>query len=550
MYQRMLLKNPEKYVNINGKFYEKEGKEVIQTKNGWKLFIPENFVFDDVTQKLIEIEDTILLNYIKENGEKGTFNTSDLAISLSKEENLKEIFHDFKNIKNDLKNNNRRKGKSIDKYGNYNAVNNPFTDGNNPIGSKSYINTEPKGVTASLLLNSIKPVQGEKRRQTLVLRIDQVHLFDYKLLLGESSTIFHKNKTKGDKPLAGNYIRSKIRKYYKIPSQLSTISKDNLTFGVEVETNAGCIDPVLFQLRNVEVECSRDGSIQGGEYVTGILNKDAGFYDLYNILDVINQRCTTDQTCGIHVHIGNVMFNKDFVNLSYILGYKIQNELFTLLHPSRSNNLMCGMLEKQHYTVGMKAYSKFKHKIASNFFHSYLYEKMLYDKMFISQLQNKKRGHPGGRYTGRYQGPFNGEITKEQFRYKWLNLITANFNQRNRPLNKTKGSYPHDYLTLEFRPYQATLDYQEIEDWVLFCKAFVKYVFNNSIRIASSKSISIREIITESYGEDLYLKMFNRPKTIGRKTTYPSNLTFSQFLNHRNKTNKINVFNNTEKAKF
>jgi len=84
------------------------------------------------------------------------------------------------------------------------------------------------------------------------------------------------------------------------------------------------------------------------------------------------------------------MFNKDFVNLSYILGYKIQNELFTLLHPSRSNNLMCGMLEKQHYTVGMKAYSKFKHKIASNFFHSYLYEKMLYDKMFISQLQNKK----------------------------------------------------------------------------------------------------------------------------------------------------------------
>jgi len=84
-----VVKNPEKYVNINGKFYEKEGKEVIQTKNGWKLFIPENFVFDDVTQKLIEIEDTILLNYIKENGEKGTFNTSDLAISLSKRRKFK-----------------------------------------------------------------------------------------------------------------------------------------------------------------------------------------------------------------------------------------------------------------------------------------------------------------------------------------------------------------------------------------------------------------------------------------------------------------------------
>ena len=516
-----ILKNPNDYVRIKGTFYKKDDKRIIKTSEGYKLYKKGMFTMDHATDKEQETKRLSLLKFIDKDGNKQLIHTSNLKVSLVDKMLINEVFHDIKaSFKNDYSN---------EKFSNK---------------DRFYI-SELMGIL----------IKVSHKNSLIVMRHDQIEKFGFKELLSEPGRIVSMSEYKSewakrDQALQGNYLRCNVSKFNRKESNLNSISKDDLTFGVEIETSAGSISSNLFKLRNVDVECSRDGSITGGEYVTGILNKDSGFYDLYNILDVVNQRCITNDTCGIHVHVGNTVFSKRFTNLAYILGYKIQDELFGFLHKSRSNNNMCGLLLEEHYNVGVKSYKMFNNKkMSDNFFYSYLYDKMLYDRNFVGSLQNKKNPHPGNRYCGRYQDPFRGEITPQQFRYKWLNLISCTFNQRNGRVSNKKGEYPYKYLTLEFRPYQASLDYQEIEDWILFCKAFVKFIVNKSYKILTTDKITVKDIILESYDNELYDRMNNRISMIGRKNTYPENLSFTQFLNHRNKiNNKIHVPNNIQEA--
>lgn len=263
------------------------------------------------------------------------------------------------------------------------------------------------------------------------------------------------------------------------------------TFGVEIETIQGLIPDWVYLRENLNLKCERDGSLKnpdgtetGGEYITGVLTGDNGFANLKKSLREISLRCKVDKRCGIHVHVGNCNFNDDFVVLAYILGLRLQDEVWELLPPSRKNNDTCGKLKDEDYQSIIKKYN-----MGNGL-------KMCFDDLFVKvsngrnmdEKCNRKRAHPGGRYTDRYS---RGIEPKNLYRYKWLNVVPTMFNM--------KGNEDNPIYTLEFRCHPASLNFIKIKNWILFCFAFCWYVENKPKDIIFADNLSINDILKEAY---------------------------------------------------
>ena len=274
----------------------------------------------------------------------------------------------------------------------------------------------------------------------------------------------------------------------------------NYKFGVEIETNGGYIPEFIYREKSLNLESTRDGSITGGEYVTGVLQGDAGFNQLYRTCREIQKRCTIDKTCGIHVHIGNTLLNKYFAVYSYILGEKLQTDIFSIMPNSRKNNMYCSYLPKLQLDKYIK---DFGHEAGMDFAYDDLYEKLSVGRKLSSQV-NKSRPHPGGRYCGRYQGVEMDKI----LRYCWLNLIPSHFNTRkfNFPVKKNgriKNGVPLEdtSYTIEFRNHSASMNYEKIKNWVLICMAFVYYVNNKKRDILEKETITLEDLVVSAYNK-------------------------------------------------
>ena len=269
------------------------------------------------------------------------------------------------------------------------------------------------------------------------------------------------------------------------------------TFGVEIETCSGFLRRNVYEENRLNLECTHDGSIEGGEYVTGILTGDAGFRNLYKSVKEVASRCKIDKTCGIHVHIGGAIFNKEFNVLAYILGRKLQDDVFSMLPPSRSKNIYCGNLP----SLGLE-------KIIDEYGYEYGID-LAYEKLFkalsngreLSQKFNKDKLHPDGRYCGQY----NGIDLDKILRYKWLNLVTCNFNTRGARIPNQKERSKADRnrpLTIEFRNHSASLNYAKIKNWVLICMAYVDFIQNNKEDILNNDKITIEDLIVSAYNKN------------------------------------------------
>jgi len=268
------------------------------------------------------------------------------------------------------------------------------------------------------------------------------------------------------------------------------------TFGVEIETSSGRIHKLEYNANNLNMNCDHDGSIKGGEYVTNVLTGDAGFKQLHKITSFLQSRCKIDRSCGIHVHIGGTVFNKSFSVFSYLLGVKLQNDLFKMLPKSRRHNKFCGDLPNFNFNEILKEYG---YNYGVEIAYDYLFRE-LSSGTKLSRNANKKFNHPYGRYCGQYHDVEFDTI----LRYKWLNLVPCNFNVRHFDfynLTKKERSIARTDLpfTIEFRNHSASLNYVKIKNWVLICMAFVNYVENHKEEILKKEFITIEDIIKKVY---------------------------------------------------
>lgn len=149
-----------------------------------------------------------------------------------------------------------------------------------------------------------------------------------------------------------NVLEQYVKNYNNIKLDISKdineIAKilKNYTFGLEFETTKGFIPNRLTDTNGLIP--LRDGSISGIEYVTVPLSGAKGLQTIVNICDLLEKRTEYNDTCSLHVHIGNVPRTKEFILAFFLLTCSIQNEIFE----------MYPIYKKYNFGVKNKNYSK------------------------------------------------------------------------------------------------------------------------------------------------------------------------------------------------
>jgi len=263
-------------------------------------------------------------------------------------------------------------------------------------------------------------------------------------------------------------------------SYLITEGKRN-TFGVEIETSGGYMPRNIYKYLNMKAV--RDGSILGKEYVSGVLKGDSGFHHLHLICNEIAKRCTIDASCSVHVHIGDIKFTKEYVVLAYLLGMKLEKEIFSFLPPSRRGNIYCQTISKIAMSLNPHmSYNEYKIEI-DRIYREIFFKIAAGD---LSESYNKKYNHKRGARCG---------YDQSTPRYWWLNFVPAITNTRNGVPNE-KGEI--NSYTLELRCHGGSLNFKKIKNWVKFVMAFTSFVDNNKEAIMTGP-VTMDDVIKSAY---------------------------------------------------
>ena len=265
-------------------------------------------------------------------------------------------------------------------------------------------------------------------------------------------------------------IRNSHNKKYGTDSQTWSISNGiRYTFGVELETASGCIDSSDWN--NYNLASVYDGSINGNEYVTGVLRGDNGFNHLRKICKELQYTGhTIDRSCGIHVHIGG-RFNRRFTIMLLRLCYHLQDDLYRMMPVSRAQSSYCKPIPTWASEI---TFQNYRTKLGK-----YIYGGSD-GNVVLDKNHNKKCRHD--RYCGT--------------RYRWVNI--NNFS--------TDSGKP----TVEFRLHSASLSYDKIRNWILICMSLVLFAENKQRDIYSNiNSILLDTVIKYSLGDNLGEQIMN-----------------------------------------
>ena len=278
------------------------------------------------------------------------------------------------------------------------------------------------------------------------------------------------NNQKNSQPHYTNAAQKlKYHKDYGTNSPTWSISNGlRYTFGVEIETDSGRLD----EWDDLNLNAVYDGSINGNEYVTGVLRGDYGFNHLKKIMNRIN---TSDvqhhvtRSCGIHVHIGG-RFNRRFTIMLLRLCYHLQDDIFRMLPPSRVSNTYCKFIPTWASQVN---FTNYKEVLAK-----YIYGGD--GEIVLDKEHNKKRG------IDRYRGT----------RYTWVNI--NNFS--------TASGRP----TVEFRPHSSTLNYDKIRNWILICMSLVYYAENMQKQIYYNiGDVTLKGVLDAALGSNFGKQLYD-----------------------------------------
>lgn len=297
-------------------------------------------------------------------------------------------------------------------------------------------------------------------------------IIDDKILEKDKFTKYRKHK---------NSFNFKKFIEYK-PNTYSKLNGKEYTFGVEIETSSGFLPKRLDSqlcysaVHDGSLKDEETGECIGGEYVTDVLYGDMGLKQLKMLSTELSKRCFVNNKCGNHIHIGNIIPNKENVILMYNLYQKIEDEIFSILPYSRRNNEYCRKLK--YIDINLDNLNKHK-----TYYTEYYYNQIILlmtKNLSNSKLVNKKQDHPKG---------FKCGYDHSSERYCWVNFIPLLFDTRKTSyeIDGLRGHYTNPVQTIEFRPMQGTTDYFKLKSWLLIYIALVDivenhkdYIYNNS----------------------------------------------------------------------
>ena len=236
-----------------------------------------------------------------------------------------------------------------------------------------------------------------------------------------------------------------------------------LSFGLEFETTAGTLPQKI--LNNTGLIPLRDGSIQGIEYVTVPMTGAKGLQTTLNAVSELDYRTRYDQSCALHMHIGNVPRTPEFILAFFKVTCAIQDELYTLFPLYKKYNFG---VKSKNYTKPFPAVQLLSQmnpvidstNIKQNF--NVLYQYLSMGESFYDRdcdLRNVT-SHPADR-DGRQKWHIGT-------RYHIHNLIPLIFGNKQ---------------TVEFRIHTATLDVGKVSFFMMLNAAIVNFTIENVSKI-------------------------------------------------------------------
>jgi len=245
---------------------------------------------------------------------------------------------------------------------------------------------------------------------------------------------------------------------------------ENLSFGLEFETTKGHVpDRILEQYGLIPL---RDGSISGIEYVTVPMEGEKGLQCTVDILKVLKERTEyNDDTCSLHLHLGNIPRTKEFILAFFKIGMKIQDEMFQMFPLYKKYNYH---IKTKNYSAPLPTFeilSQLDPVITSdnidvNFGVLYKYLSMGQDFKVVGNDLNNVMNHPAD--------PNGNQKWLVKPRYFLYNVIPLIFGNKQ---------------TIEFRIHTPTYDINKILPFIFMNSLIVNFTIHNQDSILSNKNV-------------------------------------------------------------
>ena len=244
---------------------------------------------------------------------------------------------------------------------------------------------------------------------------------------------------------------------------------ENLSFGLEFETTKGFIpNRILNQYGLIPL---RDGSISGIEYVTVPMEGEKGLQCTTDILKVLKERTEyDDNTCSLHLHLGNIPRTKEFILTFFKVGMKIQDEIFKMFPLYKKYNYH---IKNKNYSAPLPTFEILSQldpiidsrNIDENFGVLYKYLSMGQDFKSVGNSLENVLSHPAD--------PNGNQKWNIKFRYYLFNIIPLIFGNKQ---------------TIEFRIHTPTYDINKILPFIFMNSLIVNFTIKNQERILKNKS--------------------------------------------------------------
>jgi len=274
------------------------------------------------------------------------------------------------------------------------------------------------------------------------------------------------------KGVIDNHLKNYIENYNpEISKNIKNYAPllENLSFGLEFETTKGFIpNRILNQYGLIPL---RDGSISGIEYVTVPMEGEKGLQCTSDILKILKERTEyNDDTCSLHLHLGNIPRTKEFILAFFKVGMKIQDEMFQMFPLYKKYNYH---IKNKNYSAPLPTYEILSEldpiidsrNIDENFGVLYKYLSMGQDFKSVGNSLDNVIAHPAD-----VNGNQKWNIRPRYLLYNIIPLIFGN------------------KQTIEFRIHTPTYDVNKILPFIFMNSLIVNFTIRNQERILKSKS--------------------------------------------------------------
>lgn len=314
---------------------------------------------------------------------------------------------------------------------------------------------------------------------------------------------------------------------------------ENLSFGLEFETTKGFVpNRILDKYGLIPL---RDGSISGIEYVTVPMQGEKGLQCTSDILKILKERTEyNDNTCSLHLHLGNIPRTKEFILAFFKVGMKIQDEMFQMFPLYKKYNYH---IKNKNYSAPLPTFEILSQldpiitseNIDNNFGILYKYLSMGQDFKSVGNSLDNVFSHPAD--------PNGNQKWNCKPRYLLYNVVPLIFGNKQ---------------TIEFRIHTPTYEVNKILPFIFMNALIVNFTIQNQESILKNKSFlnqydlfNILSYQTEMYNisnknrfKDLMYSYIEKRKNYCERQTLKGNILGTEseipFSSH------INWLNNQE----